>query len=154
SNLPTDPGRGGIAEGRRAGRPGPSVEGDIGSIITAEPAVPTLSMDEPAGSGGTLALRVRGTPGDLLALLVASELGHVRMRGTKGFPLQALPGGLWFMNTEGRVQRDGTLLVQAQLPRTAEMLGRTLGLQAMLVPPPDSDRETMLTNIELLCIAD
>lgn len=154
SRVPYVGGKGGTAGGRRDGQAGDEVDGDADLVTRADHDLPTLAVAEPGVFGGPFQLTVRGHPGDAVTILISSQLGRTRLKGLKGFPLHALPGDIWFMFQPGRIGVDGTFVFSEKLPKEKLMVGRCFVLQALVIPPPASGREALLTNFDLLTVAD
>jgi hypothetical protein len=154
SSVEATAGEPGVGEATRAGRAGVAIDGAPDAITTSETILPTIALDQPGVAGGTVTLKIVGPPGGLVTLLISSEVGRTRVKGKRGFPLQTVPGDFWMVVPLGRLDETGRLELGGQIPVDHAVVGRTLAVQAMVSSSPRGKRESYLTNVDVLAIAD
>jgi hypothetical protein len=154
SGVEVLPGAAGEGDASRAGVAGAAIDGFPEAVRTEETVLPTLSVDEPAACGAPATVRVRGPPGGLVTLIVTSKIGRSRLKGKKGFPFQAVPGEFWSLVRLGRIDDSGEILLRGELPIDKTLVGRTFAVQALVATSHLDRRESFLTNVDVLCVAD
>lgn len=137
----------------RAGKAGRAVEPPQDLVADAAP-IATLALDAGATVGGRVTLRLFGPPGDRVRFYIGALPHAVALKQTRGFAFHLGNGALLAGHEADRIGDDGTLVIEAELPAEAELVGKLLAVQALVMPRSGRGRDSVLTNVELLVIGD
>jgi len=113
---------------------GQAIANDGGSVELLSGAPPTLTALAPVREGGTLALTLAGTPGDLALLAISGRATAQFLPGLSGELLVMFPASLLAL---GALPAGGALALSGVLPALpASVEGATLFVQAASAPAP------------------
>jgi hypothetical protein len=94
-----------------------------------------------------------GQQGDSILLLVSDQVGILPVPGTEGFPLMALPGGLFLVRPLGTFDPSGQKTLSFVLPDNHDLVGYTVFAQGV-VQSPTGAHLPQITNLSLAVIAE
>ncbi|MBL8841426.1 MAG: hypothetical protein JNL90_07850 [Planctomycetes bacterium] len=137
----------------RAGKPGRAVEPPQ-DLVADDLPIATLALDAGATVGGRVTLRLFGPLGDRVRFYIGALPHAVALKQTRGFAFHLGNGAPLAGHEADRIGDDGTLVIEAELPAEAELVGKLLAVQALVTPRSGRGRDSVLTNVELLVIGD
>lgn len=137
----------------RAGKAGRAVEPPQ-DLVEGDAPIATLALDAGATVGGRVTLRLFGPPGDRVRFYIGALPHAVALKQTRGFAFHLGNGAPLAGHEADRIGDDGTLVIEAELPAEADLVGKLLAVQALVTPRSGRGRDSVLTNVELLVIGD
>lgn len=119
-----------------------------------EPPWPTLAIESASAVGSRVAVRILGAPGDRVTLLIGRSLVAVPLKKSDGFHLHVGAADALSLPQPEPIGASGTLLVRAELPSEATLVGNWFAIQAVVVRGVARMRRSFTTNVDVAVIAD
>ncbi|MFO0981543.1 MAG: hypothetical protein U1E76_07280 [Planctomycetota bacterium] len=145
-----------VAEGAPGGHGDPDGAPGVpyfGNVMPAPTPLPTSLMSGSSTIGGDFTLTFYGATGDQVLLVISDQVGVVKVKGTDGFPLMAIPGGFFAARPLGAIDSSGQLALVFPIPSDERLRGYAVFAQG-IVTSPTLAHPPQITNLSLSVIAE
>ncbi|MBM4014502.1 MAG: hypothetical protein FJ293_06000 [Planctomycetes bacterium] len=144
----------GAGDAERPGKAAPTIEPIDATLGDPARRWPLLAVETIGAPDGMVEVRILGSPGDRVTLLVGQDLVGVPLKKSEGFRLHLGSAHLSSLPQPQPIGADGEMRIRARLPAEATLVGSCFGVQAVIQRRMLGGRQRLVSNVDLVVVAD